>query len=168
VIEISDSVREWFLESGWQPGRDVNVPGFVPRVHPAWDILNSYGGLTLLERNPDPDFDAIEEFEFGAFPPETSALLPWMTLLKSQLVKIAKVHNNHAELYMDEEGRCYGNSLMHDAFWFSGVSFGDMLEGTLANRRHRPMLRPDQSAVWLYGEKITPDDPTVYDYRSNQ
>jgi hypothetical protein len=167
-MELTENIRLWFLESGWHPNYLVSVPGFVPKDHPAWEVLQNFGGITLLERNCEPDDDPIEEFQFGAFSPETSGSKTWTRLLKSQLVKIAKVHNDHAELYMDESGSCYGSSLMHDAFWYSGFSFVDMLEGELANRRHRPMLRPNQPFVWLYGDKITRDDPRVYHYRRNK
>jgi hypothetical protein len=165
--EMPQDVKQWLVDSGWEPNREVAVPDSLPRNHPAWDVLRSFGGLKLLERNCEPEDDPIEEFVFGAFPSDDHRTArKWSQLLKSPLVKIAQVHNDHGELYMDGTGRCFGNSLMHDAFWFEGQSFVDLLQGHLANRRGRPMLRPWQRFVWLYGEKITRDDPRVYDYRT--
>ena len=167
--EFPEEVRQWLAESEWTPEREVEVPDFVPRTHPAWETLQSFGGLKLMERDCEPDEEPIEEFVFGAFCSDDSVTAKkWSKLLKSALVKIARVHNDHAELYMDGTGRCFGNSLMHDAFYFHGESFVDLLQGHLARRRARPMLRPSQQSVSLYGETITRSDPRIYDYRTGQ
>ena len=55
---------------------------------------------------------------------------------------------------------CY--SQIHDAFWFGGASFNEAIERMLLGRRSRPMLRPDQNVVQMYGEEIRADDPRVY------
>jgi hypothetical protein len=36
------------------------------------------------------------------------------------------------------------------------------MEGLLLGRRARPMLRPDQETVDLYGETFTANHPSVY------
>jgi hypothetical protein len=76
----------------------------------------------------------------------------WSELLGSNLIEIAEVHNRHGLLLMDEAGRCFGASLIHDAFYFEGHNFGDALKRLLLGRKARPMLRPDQHQVDLYGE----------------
>lgn len=161
--DVPEDVQNWLFASGWETSRCVTIPDFVPPTHPAWEVLKRFGGITLLEMDCEFDDDPIEEFSFQAIPPN-SISETWTSLLKLQLIGIGRVHNHHAELYMDELGRCLGNSLIHDAFYFCGDSFVDMLIGVLDKRRDRPMLRPDQAFVRLYGEKINRDDPRVYRY----
>jgi hypothetical protein len=86
-------------------------------------------------------------------------------MTRTELVGIAGVNNDHGELYVDALGRCFGASCVHDAFFFYGESFAEAVEGILLGRRARPMLRPDQPFVTLYGEKFTAESPEVYRYR---
>src|SRR5207302_10503693 len=123
----------------------------VPAGQPARDVLAAFGGLVILEREPEDDWPLIEELVFGVLRPDPSITAVWGQLLRSRLVGIARVHADHAELYMDSAGRCFGRSLMHDAFYFRGDSFAEAAEGILLGKRARPMLRPGQSSVTLYG-----------------
>jgi hypothetical protein len=106
----------------------------------------------------------IEEFVFRILAPVPAIIRDWEQFLHSRLVGIARVHSDHAEMYIDTTGRCFGLSLMHDAFYFQGSSFGDAVEGLLTRRRSRPMLRPGQSSVMLYGERYTATSPELYRY----
>ena len=89
-------------------------------------------------------------FQFCDVAPEIVST--WSELLGSKLIEIAEVHNRHGLLLMDEAGRCFGASLMHDAFYFEGQNFDEALTRLLLGRRSRPMLKPDQQQVDLYGE----------------
>jgi hypothetical protein len=95
-------------------------------------------------------------------PAEAPEIKLWSELLGSQLIYVATVHNDHEKLYVDALGRYFGLSLIHDTFYFHGASFGGAMEGLLLGRRARPMLRPDQETVDLYGETFTANHPSVY------
>jgi hypothetical protein len=166
MVELPDTVRQYFLDAGWYPGRIVPVPASVPRDHPAWAVLAAFGGLKILEREPDPDPDwpPIEELVFRELHRCPAVTDVWGGLLGTRLVGIADVHNAHAELYLAADDRCFELSLMHDAFCYLGPSFAVAVEGMLLGQRARPMLRPDQPSVTLYGEQFTPDSPELYRY----
>jgi hypothetical protein len=166
VVEPPEAVRHGFLDAGWHPGRAVAVPASVPAGHPARDVLAAFGGLVLRERDPEPggDWPPIEELAFRALPPCPAVTDVWGRLLGTRLVGIAGVHNEHAALYIDAAGRCFGASNIHDAFFYHGESFAEAVEGILLGRRACPMLRPDQASVTLYGERFTTDSPEAYRY----
>jgi hypothetical protein len=83
-------------------------------------------------------------------------------LLRTDLVGVAEMSNEHEALYVDRSGRCYGASLIHDGFGFEGVSFDEAIERRLLGRCSRPMLRPGQNVVRWYGEEIRAPDPRIY------
>jgi hypothetical protein len=89
----------------------------------------------------------------------------WEELLGTQLVGVAEAHNGHEELYVDRDSRVFGASIAHDGFCFHGASFVEAMERLLSGRRTRPMLRPDQDRVMLYGDLFTADHPAIYRYR---
>src|SRR5262245_36694915 len=126
-MEPPDAVRQSFLDAGWYPGRSVSAPDSVPRNHPASDVLAAFGGLVILEREAirDPEWPPIEELVFRALHPCAAVTEVWGELLGSRLVGIAEVHNAHAELYLAADGRCFGSSLIHPAFYFHGESFAE-------------------------------------------
>lgn len=82
----------------------------------------------------------------------------------TKLIEVAEVHNRHGLLVLDEAGRCFGASLIHDAFYFEGHNFGDALSRLLLGRKARPMLRPDQHEVDLYGETFARGHPAIFEY----
>jgi hypothetical protein len=67
-------------------------------------------------------------------------------------------------LYIDTLGRCYGLSTIHDAFYFEGASLFEAVERLLTGKRCKPMLRPEQEFVHLYGRVYTADSPETYKY----
>lgn len=164
-MEPPDAVRQSFLDAGWYPGRAVPVPDSVPCDHPAWDVLAAFGGLVILERELDPDWPPIEELVFRTLHPCPSITEVWGGLLGSRLVGVADVHNAHGELYLAADGRCFGSSSIHPAFYFEGESFAQAVQGVLLGRRAQPMLRPGQESVTLYGERFTANSPELYRYR---
>jgi hypothetical protein len=168
MVEPPEAVRQSFLDAGWFLGRSVPVAASVPRDHPAWAVLAVFGGLTILEREPEPDpnWPPKEELVFRALYPCPPVTDVWGGLLGSRLVGIADVHNAHAELYLAADGRCFeSHCIGHPAFYYRGASLADAVEGLLLGRRARPMLKPDQESVSLYGEQFTADSPGLYRYR---
>lgn len=163
MVHLDDTVQKWFLECGWTCQHSAKVPDTIPVLHPAHEILRTFGGIKLLENDCDDD-DPYEKFEFRLIPDPDSAIQAWSRRLRSQLVGIANEDGCHAELYVDGTGRCFSNSLVHGAFAFAGDSLGDTLLGVLNHRRYRPLLRPWQNEISMYGEWIVRGDPRVYDY----
>ncbi len=139
MMEPPEAVRQWFVDAGWYPGRAVPVPPSMPAGHPAWDVLAAFGGLVLLERDPepDPDWPPIEGLVFRSLHPCPAVTEVWGRLLDTRLIGIASVHNDHAELYIASDGRSFGSSNMHPAFYCCGASFAEAIEGTLLRRRAR-------------------------------
>lgn len=164
MIEPPETVRQWFVDAGWYPGRTVAVPASVPSRHPARDILAAYGGLILLEREPSEPWDPNQELVFGELYPNPAVTLVWGQLLQSRLVGVARVDNDHGQMYIGTDGRCFGSSNIHSAFWYYGATFNDAVEGIWHRRRSRPMLRPDQRFVTLYGVRFTRNSPELYRY----
>ena len=89
----------------------------------------------------------------------------WEELLATQLVGVAEFCHAHGELYVDGDGRCFGQSCVHDAFYFEGASFAEAAERLLLGRQPRPMLRPDQQSVDVCGIRYTADYPEVHRYK---
>ena len=160
MLEIPTTVRPLFITAGWYPSRTVRQLSSIPPDHPAAAILTQLGGLQVGTAGPGQEC-ATSDVAFRELPSNSTRDL-WTRLLRTELIGIAEVHNAHGELYIDREGRCYGASQIHDAFWFEGSSFNEAIERMLLGRRSRPMLRPDQSVVRMYGETIRADDPRVY------
>ena len=97
--------------------------------------------------------------------PDQSITEGWAGLLGTRLVGVADMHHGHGELYVAADGRCFGRSCVHDAFYFEGATFAEAAERAMLGRRSQPLLRPDQSSVTLYGIRFTTDSPEVYRYR---
>jgi hypothetical protein len=164
MIEPPTTLRQYFVDAGWYPGRYVPVPAFVPRDHPAWAILAAFGELKFFERERDPDSEPMVQLAIGAM--YHSSPKTWSNLLGSELVGIADLDNAHGELFLAADGRCFGLSSVHDAFWFEGISFEVAVEEILLGRSNvgQPMLRPDQRYVDWCGKRFTAGSPELYRY----
>ena len=156
MMDIPPTVRSLFVAAGWHPGRRVKVPPEVPVDHPAATILAEFGDLRV---------DGTSDVVFGHYCSVPSEIGLWSELLDSPLACIAEVSRAHEELYADGLGRHFGISVVHDAFWFAGQTFGEAMERLLLGRRPQPMLRPGQDTMMWYGETITADHPSIYRYR---
>ena len=165
MMDMPVSVRPLFTAAGWQLGRRVRVHGGVPRLHPAHDVLREVGGLHIGQSEPSIEC-ASSDLEFRFCEADHQILSTWSELLQSRLIVVAEVHNRHGWLIIDEVGRCFGASQIHDAFYFEGQTFGEAVERLLLGRRARPMLRPDQHQVDLYGVTFARGDPAIFDHRS--
>lgn len=156
MVDIPPTVRSLFVAAGWRPGRQVVVPPEVPVDHPAAAILSEFGSLKVVGKS---------DVAFGHYGSVPSEIELWSELLSSPLACIAETSRAHEELYVDGLGRHFGISIIHDAFWFAGQTFGEAMERLLLSRRPQPMLRPGQDTIMWYGETITADHPSIYRYQ---
>lgn len=139
----------------------------IPHNHPAVGLLTQLNGLTVGECGTGEECASSDiTFECYGDLQQDSTVLQWQQILSTTLVNIASVDHSHGALFMDSLGACYGMSLVHDAFWFDGNCFGVAAERILLGRKARPMLRPGQTTISLYGETYTADHPNIYHYNS--
>jgi hypothetical protein len=165
MVEVPESVRPRFIAAGWHCGRRVAVTAAVPADHPAHAILAAFGGLTVTPDREAGEECAPDDLAFRELWPDESITEVWAGLLGTRLVGVADMHHGHGELYVAADGRCFGRSCVHDAFYFEGASFAEAAERAMLGRRSQPLLRPDQSSVTLYGNRFTANSPEVYRYR---
>jgi hypothetical protein len=163
-IDVPMSIRPLFLAAGWHRGRQVLVPEGIATDHPAAAVLAQFAGLTVGKSGPGEECAAVD-VHFCEVEPDAFIADVWSALLDTELVGVAEVHHAHGTLYIDNQGRCFGTGLDHDVFWFEGASFGEAMKRLLLGRPPRPMLRPNQSTVMMFGEEIAASHPSVYRYR---
>lgn len=165
MVDLPESVRLRFIAAGWYPSRRVAVSSAVPADHSAAAILAALGGLTVTPDREVGEECAPDDLAFRELWPDESITVAWAKLLGTELVGVADMHRGHGELYVAADGRCFGRSCIHDAFYFEGASFAEAAEGSMLGRRARPLLRPDQMSVTLYGVRFTADSAEVYKYK---
>jgi hypothetical protein len=161
-MTIPDSVIEMFRDAGWHAGRRVTVPKMAPPDHPAYDILAQFGELHVGECHAGEEC-ATGDIQFMLCSPNSN-IDEWSKLLSTRLVGVAGVHRYHGELYMSETGIWFHFSDIDGEMCYLADSFGAAVERLLLGRRLRPMLRPEQSEIYIYGERIVSDDPRIYHY----
>src|SRR5262245_52520419 len=145
MISVPESVKTRFLAAGWFPARQVPVSSAVPQDHPATPILAAFGGLTVSQpEDTEGEECGLDDLAFGEGFPDDTILKGWAGLLETRLVRIADIHYGHGEWHMAADGRIFGRSCVHDAFWLAGLTFWEAVERSLFGRRVNPMLRPDQ------------------------
>lgn len=127
-------------------------------------MLREFDGLRVGEMGDGVEVARSDIRFSSALETDEGVRDEWERLLRTKLVWIAEVQNAHSSLIMAESGECYGCSLVHDAFYFSGRTFGEATERILLGKRRRPMLRPDQNDVLLYGKTYYRGDPEVFEY----
>jgi hypothetical protein len=164
MIEIPNRVRHLFVTAGWHPGRSVRIFTDTPDDHPAYLALREFDGLRVGESGPGLEV-ARSDIRFSSTLETDECVRDnWEQLLRTKLVWIAEVQNAHAALIMSASGQCYGCSLVHDAFFFTGRTLGEATERLLLGQRSRPMLRPEQNSVLLYGKTFPRGHPEIHDY----
>lgn len=168
-----------FLEAGWYSGREMPVETAVPRNHPAFEILQSFGGLVVQPAKKGVQC-ATNDIGFQYLPCDEPPISPgclwdgnceiqcWEQILNTRLVSVGWVHRGHGELYVARDGRCFGKSQVHDAFYFEGDDFAVAMTTLLLGYRSRPLLNPEQSEVRLYGETFQNGDARIYDPQKEQ
>ena len=138
MVQVPESIRLRFVAAGWYPGRRVALSPAVPAIHPAAAILATFGGLTITPDREDGEECAPDDLTFRELRPDDSITVVWAGLLSTQLVGVADKHRGHGELYVAADGRCFGRSWVHDAFYFEGASFAEAAEGPCSAGGHGP------------------------------
>ena len=145
-MEVPLAVRPLFVAAGWQPGRCVGVDSRVPQRHPAFEVLQEFGGLHVVRSEGGGIECGRADLEFCFREGDLDILSTWSELLRSRLVEVAEVQNRHGWLFVDEAGRCFGARRL------------------LLGYRSRPMLRPDQHQVVLYGETFARGHSAIFEF----
>ena len=162
--DLPVGIRHFFLEAGWLPGAQ---PRFTSELgaddHPAWSVLAEFNGLKVGQTGAGEEC-ATSDVVFQELSGQDSTIDLWSRLLDSHLVRVAEFHHSHGELLIDQTGRCFAWSLIDDNFCFAGATFAEAMESLLLGRRLRPMLRPDQQEMSVYGESIRTGDPRIFVY----
>lgn len=132
--------------------RRTSFPDWIPADHPARAVLTRKEG----KRRGRVQYRLLDRDEYS------SDIAIWESLLGTRLIGIGDVDHGHEELYIASDGRCFGESAVHDAFYYHADSLFQFQLMQLFGRRSRPMLRPDQKSVDLYGITFTRESPEVY------
>jgi len=162
MIAVPESVRRQFVEAGWFEGRRVSISHAVPAAHPAAIVLAEFVGLTVRPFKTAGEKCAAHQLEFMELEADEEVTGNLSHLVGAPLVGIAEACGGHGQLLMAADGRLFGRSCVHSAFYFEGSSFALAVEGALLGRRARPILLPGQEAVSLYGIRHTAASPELY------
>ncbi len=138
----------------------MTTPPSVASSHPAHGILDSVGGLHVGRTGQGIEC-ASSDIRFVSLPKPTE-IDAWENWLQVQLIGIGHAHNDHETIWVDNHGRWFGLSQIHEAFYLHGESTRVALNALLLGYRSRPLLAPDQQCVSLYGEEHYCDDERVY------
>src|SRR5262245_8124380 len=88
--------------------RPKSLPDWVPVDHPARAILERKTGT----RRGRVDYQLIDREDYSPNIPV------WESLLKTRLIGIGEVDHGHEQLFLASDGRCFGDSAVHDAFYY--------------------------------------------------
>jgi hypothetical protein len=160
-------VLSLFERAGWYVNRHVTESLPIPFSHPAAQILASFAGLEVQPESEAGIECATSDINFGPLSEDDSLVAQWAALLETDLVGFAEYHCSHGALYVASDGRCYGLSYIHPAFYYCGSTFSDAIIKILKGYKAKPMLLPNQDEVTLYGETHTTHSPDLYDYKAH-
>lgn len=161
--KLSAETRQLLQDAGWFPGRRVST--LAPKDHPAEPILAALSGLRVGQIGPGESCARSDiAFFLLELEPDDRDIHEWARLLGAVLVGVGELHNSHGELWIASDGRCFGRSLVHKAFYFEGADIAEAMEGLLRGRRARPLIHPDEESVTLYGDRYTREHPDIYDF----
>jgi len=162
-FEPPSSIRALFIAAGWRPGR--NVSSLTPLSdHPASAILSALCGLAVRPAAAKGLECATSDLKFELSELEFSSVAEWEVLLGVRLIGVAAVHRRHGILFVASDDRCFVQSCVDDVFSFAGATFSEAASRMLLGQRARPMLRPEQTSISLYGIPFERDSPDVYQY----
>jgi len=161
---VSPIVRSILSAAGWYPGRHVAVFETIPSTHPAAAILSELTGVKAVPHSREGVECAtgILEFRKVDFNDDEHGRI-WSSLLRTELIGVAEMDDGAAVLCVAADGRCFGMSNLHDAFFYEGDRIEEAVERLLLGYQARPLLRPDQACVRLYGNHFAAGDPGLYD-----
>ncbi len=161
-MEPPETVHELFQRAGWFRGRREELNEVEPH-HPATAVLAAFGGLEIRPDGVEGRSCAPSSVRFVAFT-ATGLARDWSRVLETELVGIAELDDGHGSLYVAADGRVFGMSDVHDAFFFEGATFFVAIEHLLLGERAKPMLHPDQRETTLYGVVHRRGDPALYSW----
>lgn len=151
-MDVPDSIRREFAAAGWKTDRQVSVDPHVCQEHPAFSILQNFGGLHVGIIGNGVECGK-SDIEFGWIDlAEHWPLFDWPELSTLELVGIAEVHHRHSISAIDRSGRCFG--IFEDGLCFEGQTWREAFERLLLGYRSRPILLPGQEEVMLYGDSF--------------
>lgn len=135
-IDLPETLLPLFVAAGWPATHTEPLPDFVPPWHPATALLQQLAGLQVGTCDTGEEC-ATSDVVFGTFEHlhGDEDFLAWQQRLGSTLVSIAEVHHGHGALLMDEQGRCYVLSIIHDGFWLQGRTFAQAVETLVFGRK---------------------------------
>jgi hypothetical protein len=125
--------------------------------------LAAFGGLHV-GRCGGGEECSKSDIEFRLLDRPDRMVQDWESLLNVALIGVGEANCRHEGLYVDNVGRVFGESWVHPAFYIHGEVFVTAIENVLLGRRVRPLLRPNEDSVRLYGEEYTRSDPRIYHF----
>jgi hypothetical protein len=126
------SVMRLFEQAGWAPGRSVGVDAAaladLPHNQHAFVVLSSFGGLRVGISGAGRDC-AASDIEFFTAPSKWDVELveKWRGLT-GPLTPIASAQNEHMEVFLDQQGRCYVHTNPDGKLYFVAETFSEAAE----------------------------------------
>jgi len=161
-LDPPTEIAPLFDRAGWHARRQSCAPSTPEAAHPAEQVLASFAGLVVRpEREAGVDC-STSVISFGRVQVRDPLIPEWEALLNVQLIPIGECDFGHGALLMATDGRCFGTSNIHVAFYFLGSTFWEAVAGLLTGHRAKPMLLPRQETVTLYGQVFDHGSPGLY------
>lgn len=162
---LTPAIEPHFRRAGWVPNRRVCVERGVPEDHPAYIVLQSFGGLRVGEVGVGEDC-ARSNIEFCKVEEHDPLIEAWQTALRTRLVGIGECHNGHGQLWLDDHSRLFHSGLVAPMVLYDGPTFASGIEKHLLGHRSQPMLLPWQDEVLVWGQTFLAGDIGVLSVES--
>ena len=157
-----EEVVSLFETAGWYPGRTAGGHTQTSASHPASIVLASFNGLVVFPEGKEGLECGTGDMQFCELANDEPRVNDWANLLQTELIGIAECHGGNERLLIANDGRSFGLSYIHDAFYFYGDCFSEAARKILMGQRAKPMLQPGQLSVKLYGECFERGSPDLY------
>ncbi|HVK80026.1 MAG TPA: SUKH-3 domain-containing protein, partial [Verrucomicrobiae bacterium] len=107
MIIVPQTIRQFFLDAGWVPGRRAHATEASNISHAALSVFTEFGGLKVGACGAGLDC-AASDVRFLTHPHELNCFLvaPWNEKLGS-LTAVAQAHNDHIVVFLNGEGIYY-------------------------------------------------------------
>jgi hypothetical protein len=162
---LTSAIEPHFRRAGWLPTRRVAVDCDVPADHPAYTVLQSFGGLRVGEVGTGEDC-ARSDVEFCAVEEDDALVQAWQSALGTRFLSIGECHNGHGQLWLDGRGRLFHSGIVAPMVLYEGPTFASGMERLLRGRRSQPMLLPWQDEVMIWGHTFHAGDDEVLSVES--
>ena len=126
------TAMQLFERAGWTSGRSVEVDvgalADLPHNPHAFAALCAYGGLRVGVSGAGRDC-AASDIEFFTAPSKWDVELAakWRDLTGA-LTPIASAHNQHMQVFLDQQGRCYVHTNPDGKLYFVAETFSEAAE----------------------------------------